>query len=323
VKLGDMGERKAIESIRRILRGTSGDVAERYDDCAALDWGEHYILLTTDMISKVTHIPDAAAPWQVGWHVAAVNLSDIAAMGGEPLGLVFSLGLPRNYDEDMLLALVEGMNVCARTFGTSIVGGDTKEVKDLTIAGCAVGRVPKSEIMFRKGARPGDVIAVTGELGRAGAAYHGLQNNPADENAVKNLLEVVPRIKEGMILSKTNAVTSCMDISDGLSSSIHQLSQLNGKGYEIEFDRVPIAEEASETSEKQNIDLEELALYFGGDYELLFTVRDGEWDKITDALGDTGTPVTIVGRVLEEKKNILIKDGVIKELEYRGFEHFR
>ena len=318
-----MGERKAIDSIRRVLQGEHADVGNRQDDCAVMDLGGEYLLLTTDMISTATHIPDAATPWQIGWHAAAVNLSDIAAMGGEPVGLLVSLGIPRDYSEEMLLALMEGIDVCAQTFGTSIVGGDTKESNYITISGCALGRVPKPDIMFRKGARKGDVIAVTGELGRDAAAHHILQSDPRDESAVKNLLEILPRIREGVALGRTHAVTSCMDISDGFSSSIHQMSLLNETGYSVDYDKLPIADEARETSKRHNIDPEELALHFGGDYELLFTVMEGEWDKIEQALKDTGTPVTSVGRVTDNKKNILIRDGVARELENRGFEHFR
>jgi thiamine-monophosphate kinase len=323
VKLREMGERKAIDSIRKVLQGEHGDIGKRQDDCAVMDFGEEYLLLTTDMISRATHIPDAATPWQIGWHAAAVNLSDIAAMGGEPVGLAVSLGVPRDYDEETLLAIMEGIEVCAQAFGTSIVTGDTKEAKDITISGCALGRVPKSDVMFRRGAKAGDVIAVTGELGRAAASYHVLQNNPGDGPAVKNLLEVMPRVREGMALGKTGVVTSCMDISDGLSSSIHQMSQLNGTDYTVDFDKLPIAEEALETSKKMNLVLEELALYFGGDYELLFTVEKDKWDRIEEVLKASGTTATQIGMVTDKTKNILIKDGVLKELENRGFEHFR
>ena len=127
VKLREMGERRVIDSIRKILQVEGGDIAKRMDDCAVIDFGEQYLLLTTDMISKATHVPDGAIPWQIGWHAAAVNLSDIAAMGGEPVGLAVALGIPRDYNKEMLLALMEGIEVCALTFGTSIVGGDTKE----------------------------------------------------------------------------------------------------------------------------------------------------------------------------------------------------
>lgn len=323
MKLKDLGERKAIDSIRKILQGEHRDIGKRQDDCAVMDIGEEYLLLTTDMISRATHIPDAATPWQIGWHAAAVNLSDIAAMGGEPVGLAVSLGLPRDYNEEMLLAIMEGIDVCAQTFGTSVVGGDTKEAGDITISGCALGRVPKTNVLFRRGARVGDVIAVTGELGMAAAAFHVLQADPGDESAVKDLLEIFPRTREGRVLGKTHAVTSCMDISDGLSSSIHQMSQLNGTGYTVDFNKLPIAEEARVSSKNLNMDLEEFALYFGGDYELLFTVKEGEWDKVNEVLKDTGTTATQIGEVTEEKKNIVIRDGVAKELENRGFEHFR
>ena len=105
-----------MELIQSILSDQSTDLAGMKDDCAALDMGDYYLLITTDMISKATHIPDKASPWQVGWHVVAVNLSDIAAMGGEPFGMVVALGLPADYEVKFLENIVEGAKSCASKF---------------------------------------------------------------------------------------------------------------------------------------------------------------------------------------------------------------
>lgn len=323
MKLRDLGERKAQELIRDILSSTSIDNAEMMDDCAVVDFGDDYLLVTTDMISKQTHIPENATFWQIGWYLVAINLSDIAAMGGKPLGLVVALGLPRELGSESMEKIVEGMNSCASKFSTCILGGDTKEAESLTISGCAIGSVAKSEIMLRKGAKPGDIVTVTGNLGGAGAEYHALKNDINQENAVKNLLEIKPRIQEGRALSKTKAVTSCMDISDGLAASIFQLGSLNGVTFQLDFHKIPISSEAETVSKNLHLPIEEIALYSGGDYELLITVDKDKLDDAKKALSEIGTKLTPMGIIEDGTENILIKDGISTNLENRGYEHFR
>ncbi|UCE39225.1 MAG: thiamine-phosphate kinase [Thermoplasmata archaeon] len=323
MKLKDLGERKAQELIRDVLALKTIDSAEMKDDCAVVEFGDGYLLITTDMISQHTHIPEKATFWQIGWHLVAINLSDIASMGGRPMGMVVALGLPKDFEEESLRNIISGMDSCSSKYDTCILGGDTKEAKSLTLSGCAIGSVPKSEIMQRKGAKPRDIVAVTGELGKAGAAFHALKDNIDEENVIKNLLEINPRIQEGMALSKTKVVTSCMDISDGLASSIHQLSSLNEVTFNIDFNKIPISSNAKDISKKLDIPLEEPVLYMGGDYELLVTLMK---DKVADAqkvLSDIGTTLTPIGEVKKDNKNILIKDGISTTLEYRGYEHFR
>lgn len=321
--LSDMGERKAVEIIQRILSEGNIDFGNMSDDCAVIEFGDEYLLITTDTISKTTHIPEMASPWQIGWHAVAVNLSDIAAMGGAPLGMVVALGLPRDYNMKSLEYLVEGMKACTSKFGISIFGGDTKESDIVTLTGCAFGTVAKNQVLLRKGAKSGDILAVTGELGKAGAAYHSLKNRMDEEEGIKDLLEIQPRIKEGVTLAKTNAITSCMDISDGLASSIHQLSSINDVGYEVDLVRVPISEKAKDISEKLDIDLEDIALYFGGEYELLVTIDKDKVRETQKALSDIGSTLAPIGIVKKEKRNILIKDSISTILENRGYEHFR
>jgi thiamine-monophosphate kinase len=323
VKLKDLGERKAQDLIRDVFILRTLDSEGMKDDCAVVEFGDDYLLITTDMIAEHTHIPEKATFWQAGWYLAAINLSDIAAMGGEPLGLVCALGLPSEFDDKNLNKLMEGMNSCVSKYGTSILGGDTKEAESLTITGCAIGRVAKKEIMRRSGAAPGDTVAVTGELGRAGAAYLALKNEIDQEKSTKKLLEIQPRIKEGIALSKTKVVTSCMDISDGLASSIHQLSKINDVSFEIDFDKIPVALDAGAITEKLNVPLEEPVLYMGGDYELLVTISEGRVGKAQRALSELDVGLTLIGKVIENDENILIKDGVSTSLEDRGYEHFR
>jgi len=320
--LADIGERAAIRHIENILTKGKHDTGIG-DDCAAIDLGKVYLLVTTDMMTRQTHIPPQMTPYQVGWFLVAINLSDLAAKGGAPLGLVLSLGLPRKTAEDFLLDLMKGADACATSFGTTIVGGDTKEDSELTLCGTAFGRVKKDEFMPRLGATPGDIVAVTGSLGKAGAGYFALKQN-IERNLTRGLFEPVPRLKEGRILARQHCVTSSMDISDGLSSSLYQLQEVNHVGFEIDKRAIPLARGLTKVSKKnQEMDPYRVALHFGGDYELLVTMPAASFEKAQKAVQRTGTPLSNIGRVTR-KKDILLMDGVQKTLlENKGYEHFK
>jgi thiamine-monophosphate kinase len=321
-KLSDLGERKAIECITQIL--SKGNIAVGPgDDCAAIEFGDEYLLITTDMVSEKTHIPKQMTPSQLGWFIVAINLSDIAAKGGKPLGLVLSFGMPKDTTQEFLEEVTKGANKCARKFGTYIVGGDMKEASDLFLCGTAFGRVKKDEFMSRKGAKPGDVVAVTGKLGRAAAGYYALKNNMQDEEIMKGLVEPFPRLDEGRKLAVVKIVTSCMDISDGLSSSLYQLKDLNNIGFEIEQEKIPISKEVLDLQKQINLDVYESVLHFGGDYELLITIPPDKFEKAVSSVKKVGISLTNIGKVVEKNAIIIVANSRKKILENKGYEHFK
>jgi len=318
--LGGLGEREAIKIIEQLIK--SDAVVGIGDDCAAIDIGNRYLLVTTDMMVTKHHIPKGMGPYDIGWSIIAVNLSDIAAMGGRPLGLVTGIGITRGHPIEFLEQMVDGMNDCARRFNTSVVGGDTKEHDDLVLCGTAFGEVDKDKILLRKGAKPGDLIAVTGSLGRAGAGFHSLKRALGLKDAESALKRPWPRIKEGIALGASGLVTSCMDISDGLSSSIFEMAKVSGMTYEIDYNKVPKAPEvdmAFHDLERQK----DLTLNFGDDYELLFTVKRGSEEELAKIAQECGCPMTIIGKVTSGEQNILIDNGKREKLENLGYEHFR
>jgi thiamine-monophosphate kinase len=320
--LADVGERAAIRHIQRLVTIGKHDTGIG-DDCAAIDLGKEYLLVTTDMMTKRTHIPPRMTPYQVGWFLVAINLSDLAAKGGAPLGLVLSLGLPRKTPERFLTDLMKGADACATAYGTTIVGGDTKEDPEITLCGTAFGRVKKNEFMPRFGASPGDIVAITGALGKAGVGYYSLKQN-VGSNLARGLFEPVPRLKEGRILARQHCVTSSMDISDGLSSSLYQLQEINHVGFEINKQTIPIAKGFCAISKKsQGIDPYEVALHFGGDYELLVALPEKSYDSTKKAVQRSGTPFRALGRVTR-KNEIILMDGTEKQLlPNKGYEHFK
>jgi thiamine-monophosphate kinase len=318
--LGGLGEREAIRIIEHLIK--SDAVVGIGDDCAAIDIGSKYLLVTTDMMVTKAHIPKGMSAYDIGWSIIAVNLSDIAAMGGRPLGLVTAIGITRGHPIEFLEQMVDGMNDCARRFDTSVVGGDTKEHDDLVLCGTAVGEIEKSKILLRKGSKAGDLIAVTGALGRAGAGFHSMKRQLALTDAEAALKRPWPRVKEGMALADSGIVTSCMDISDGLSASIFELSRRSGMTFEIDYAKVPKAPEvnlAFHDLERQK----DLVLNFGDDFELLFTVKREAEEQLIKLSKETGCPMTVIGKVTSGEENILIDNGKREKLENLGYEHFR
>jgi thiamine-monophosphate kinase len=321
--LSDLGERAAIQRIAAALtkKTNSSGIG---DDCAAVEIGKEYLLATTDMMYQRTHIPARMTPYQMGWFLVAINLSDIAAKGGTPLGLVLSFGLPKKTTELFLEELTKGANACAITFGTTIVGGDTKETNEITLCGTAFGTVKKNEFMSRAGTRPGDVVAVTGTLGRAGAGYYALKHHILEKKLSKALLEPVPKLKEGRLLAQQRLVTSSMDLSDGISASLYQLQELNNVGFEIKKNALPLASELCELcSKNHSIDPYSLALHFGGDYELLITIPRERFEQTKKMLKKHGVDLTAIGIVTKKKNVILVENKNKRILENKGYEHFK
>ena len=319
-QLREIGEREAIEHIRKIL--DQGDFPLGLtDDCAAIEMGKNYLLVSTDMINERTHMPVGMTAYDMGWHVIAVNLSDIASKGGEPLGLEVAVGLPRQKDIDFLEDMAQGMDSCARKYGTAIAGGDTKECYEVTLVGTAFGIVPKNKIMLRGGAHEGDIVAVTGKLGKGAVGYHALKHGLDIESAVSKMFRPEPRMAEGVALSRSGSATSCMDVSDGLASTTYQMCAESGASMEIDFDKLPRTEEISQID---FIPKDELLLYFGGDYELLVTLKPSGLKKAQSAVKKAGGELTEIGIVTESQEaNKLIKGGEMEILENRGYEHFR
>jgi len=176
--------------------------------------------------------------------------------------------------------------------------------------------------MSRKGARPGDVVAVTGTLGKAGAGYLALHHHMKNRRIIAGLLEPVPRIAEGKRLAQEKIVTSCMDLSDGLSSSLYQLMEMNHVGFTIQRDCIPVSPLLSHVT-KQNRELWNSVLHFGGDYELLLTLPTDLVHRAVHCLQKIGTPLTMIGKVTKSQDIVLVSGTQHKILPDKGYEHFQ
>ncbi|MEE8168798.1 MAG: thiamine-phosphate kinase [Candidatus Hydrothermarchaeales archaeon] len=318
MKLSELGERRIIDIFVKNLAKNEDALVGIGDDACVLRFGNDYLVVSTDLIVQKTHIPREMTPSQIGRYAVNVNLSDIAAMGAAPLGLVFSFGLPRSLDESFVKELSKGINQACREHNTHVLGGDTKEHVEITIAGTAFGKA-HNRILARSGAKVGDLICVTGTVGSAAAGFYCLTKNLTIKRFIDIALEPRARIQEGLILAKY--ASACIDVSDGLAYSIHEIARASGMGFLIQEEAVPMERGIEEVSMAVNVPIRELLFFKGGDYELLFTIPQGKFDAAAAEMKRLGTQLSVIGEVVKKGTKI-ISEGKEEELDARGYEAF-
>ncbi len=297
--IGDIGERQLIEDFKTFLR-PEGRVGPG-DDAAVI--GKD-VVVTTDLVTFDRHFPAGMTYEQFGWYAAAVNFSDLAAMGARPIGLTAALALPLDLDVQAAYDIMSGMDQCAEFCGTGVVGGDTK-VGPGIVAGTAIGSMDGIKPMLRSGAKPGDVVAVTGPLGGPAAGFAALDHGIDCQEAKDALYLPVPRVAEGVAMAKTGAVTSCMDLSDGLGTALNTLCSRSNVGIDVEFDFLIHQSYVDDIAAQTGIPLEKLLLDWGGEYELVFTADKDRLKKLYDA----DVEFSIIGMVHEGDHPELIRDN--------------
>jgi thiamine-monophosphate kinase len=303
----DIGERQLIRRISSILGGIVSD------DCAVIDSGDRYLVATTDMLHREADFPGIMSPWQIGWMTVAVNLSDIAAMGAEPAGVLIAAGIPPRTEVSFVDQIFAGLRDCAEAYGTRILGGDLDSPEELNLAGCALGFVEKDLVLRRSGARPGDLLCTTGDLGAAGAGLHALVQGDQKSPFVLRLLEPRPRMNEGRALAKSKAVTAMMDNSDGLILSLYDLAEASMVGFAVREDAIPVAPGIAEMVGRDRA--MDMALSAGGDFELVFTVKPEGIEAAKDACR-----LAVIGFVVED--GIWMESpGGRRRIEAKGYEH--
>lgn len=317
MSLSDAGEFGFIARLRSRLSAPSALVGIG-DDAAVLPVAEGASLVAcADALVAGRHFRlDWSSPADVGWKAVAVNLSDVAAMGAEPRWILVVVAAPPSTAMDVLDGLYDGMAEAAADAGAEIVGGDTVRADELMLSVTVLGEV-EGAAMTRSGARPGDVLAVTGPLGRAACGVNLLLGaNPrglVPEDAIACIdahRRPRPRLEQGRALRAAGA-HACLDLSDGLASDVRRLAESSGVGVEIDAGALPVAAEVRRIAERRGWDATALALGGGEDFELLAAFA-------SHALPAGLTPV---GRVVADGL-WLVRDGVREPLPDAGWDHF-
>jgi thiamine-monophosphate kinase len=321
------GERKAIDLILKKLEKMPQMPIPFGDDVSAYPIKDDMLaILKTDMLVGKTDVPRGMRLRQAARKAVVMNVSDFAAKGVKPKAILVSLGLPKKLAKKDLQEIGAGLNAGAREYDAYIIGGDTGEASDLIISLSLFGVAKKTEVMLRSGAKPGDIVAVTGFFGKPTAGLKILlEGFKAPANIRKVLVESVlmpnARLREGLALSKTKAVTASIDSSDGLAWSLHEIARASKVGFLI--NKLPTAEESQKFAEINNLDPLELTLYGGEEYELVLTVKPKLWRKAEKAVTEVGGKLLPIGKVTAEKQVLLEIDGKECIIEPRGWEHFK
>jgi thiamine-monophosphate kinase len=281
---------------RELLTVVMGIVGKEkcLDDCAEVPCGDQIMVVTTDMLHRTTDFVEGMSDWQIGWMSAAVTLSDIASMGAEPKYLLIAVGLDTWQN---LAGVMQGAQDCCTKFGAAIIGGDIDRHRELTVVTTGLGLVDKHHLVRRTGAQPGDLVCITGIPGQAQARLDGYVQYE------KALFEPQPRVKEGQHLGRAGA-SAMMDDSDGIALSLYDLVSVNECGFSLDSTKLPVPAGIPANQAR------ELALYGGGDYELIFTLPPQRHPI-------DGISYTVIGSTISEK--VVVIDGC--PVEKRGYQH--
>ena len=327
------GESRLIKRIHRLSdqllppsRRVSLSIGD--DAAAVVPSSGCMILVSTDALVEGVHFDLAYfRPEDLGWKVLAVNLSDIAAMGGKPVGFTTSLALPREKLGSFATRVYKGLLGLACLSGTVLLGGDVcaspgPVFLDLTI----LGEAKSEEVLTRKGARPGDSLFVTGELGASAIGLELLRRVPRRARYfsrwVKKHLRPLPRNRIGRWLAESCCASALIDLSDGLSTDLHHLCEGSQVGAVIDSERVPLPKISSKVSSLVDEPLLNYGLNGGEDYELLFTVPAKRRSQIPSQMEGLG--IHEIGYITDKPGSCWIQEqGRLRRLSPQGFDHFR
>jgi len=334
MKLKDIGEFGFIEKISRgclirsdnIIKAIGDDAAAFYTDAGLV------CLVTTDLLVERVHfMRDATTGFNLGYKSMAVNLSDIAAMGGTAREAFVSVAIPEDCSTDFLEDVYRGIKDLAGKFNVNILGGDTtRSIIDLIINISVTGSVQKEELLLRNAAQCGDIIFSTGFLGDSRAGLHLILNNiPADSKELKELFNshILPRpfLREGRFLASQTGVHAAIDSSDGLSSDIGHIAKESNVGVRLLTEKIPVSENLIYFCNRFEFNPVEFALAGGEDYTLLCTVSPDKADDVAEKYLKTfNNPLYPIGKITDPgKMEIIDSSGRAKEFKPEGWDHFK
>lgn len=309
-------------SLREVIRGIG-------DDVAVLGLGKKTLLITTDILIEDIHFERSwADPYRLGRKALAVNLSDIAAMGGNPKYFLISIGLPKDLSSSFVSLLYRGLKTEAKQFQVDLIGGDTSLSEKIVINICLIGEGRRKDLLFRNGAKPGEDLYVSGTLGDAALGLKILKDRgpgKKPKGLIDRHLVPNPRIELGQTLARRHLASAMIDVSDGLLSDTLHLLEESKVGARIWRDRVPLSNLYRRWVRVYSKDTYQMALSGGEDYELLFTSSPKMRQKILSLSDSFHLPITRVGEILraEEGFHLIGKDGERIHSLQTGFDHFK
>lgn len=302
LKVSDIGEKELVRYIIANSRSITPD------DTAITAFNNTNLISTCDMLIQSRHFPENMSYYDMGFKAVTVNVSDLAAMGAEPLGFLLAIALPKDLDIDSFKEILEGVLKACDYYEIPLIGGDTNESSEIIITGTALGLTEKP--IMKDTYQKGDLIAVTGDIGLAAL---GFELSDLDNIYPKHALKPKAKIKEGIILK--DFATSATDITDGLASELYEIKKDN-YGFMIYEEMLGISDEYKRLADNLNLDYLDLILHVGEDFELLFTISKDNIEKLP-------FDYKVIGEVTDsDVVELTLENGFVERIENRGYEHY-
>jgi len=307
-------EFELIDRLIPLLPGNKETLVGPGDDCAVLDVGVpgKLLLFKTDAVVEGVHFTQDDGWGRIGRKAISRALSDIAAMAGEPLSALVTLGLPSDFDFERVKDIYQGIQERAAMFGVSVSGGEAvRSTQGVFLSISMVGWVPQGRLLLRKNMRPADALFVTGDLGGSRSGKH---------------LDFIPRIEQAKWLADRFEIHALMDVSDGLAGDLQRLREASGLGIELLSEAIPVSKEAKKAAQQGGASALNRALSDGEDFELLFTVPASVAVALLDAWKERfpDLKLSCIGKVVPEKEiRILSRTGRFTNLDCHGYDHFQ
>ena len=302
LKVSDIGEKELVRYIIANSRSITPD------DTAITAFNSTNLISTCDMLIQSRHFPENMSYFDMGFKAVTVNVSDLAAMGAEPLGFLLAIALPKDLDIDSFKEIFDGVLKACDYYEIPLIGGDTNESSEIIITGTALGLTDKP--IMKDTYQKGDLIAVTGNIGLAAL---GFELDDINTTYVKHSLKPKARIKEGILLR--DFATSATDITDGLASELYEINK-DDYGFMIYEEMLGISDEYKALASNLNLDYLDLILHVGEDFELLFTISKDNIEKLP-------FECKVIGEVTDsDVVELTLENGFVERIENKGYEHY-
>lgn len=330
MKISEWGEEALIGWLKTQFP-TSANTIGIGDDCAVIPPSPLCAgLVTTDaLVENIHFLKEYISPRDLGYKLIAVNLSDIAAMGGRPLYCFSTIAIPGRTESEWIEALFHGMQEACAESGVSLLGGDiTGSSETIFLNVTMMGEAVQSQVKYRKGAKLDDLICLTGTLGDSAAGLKSLLENVPSEPRIDTLVlaHCHPRahLREGLWLGSQAAVHAMMDLSDGLHLDLNRILNLCGLGANINIDRLPFSEPLRQTCQRLSWDLPQLAITGGEDYCLMCMVDPAGYEQMNqEFLQIFHRPLYCVGQITDSPPGIrYMEEGIEAALNLKPYDHF-
>lgn len=303
LKVSDIGEKELVKYIIANSKKITPD------DTAVTPFLDLNLISTCDMLIQSRHFPKNMSYLDMGFKAVTVNVSDLAAMGAEPLGFLLSIAIPKDLEVDSFKQIIDGVFKACDYYSIPLIGGDTNEASEIIISGTALGTCDKP--LMKNTYKQGDLVAITGDIGLAAL---GFELETLDNIYVEKALKPKARIKEGQIL-KDYGATSATDITDGLASELYEIKKDNF-GFMIYEELLDISDEYKNMANGLDLDYLDLILHVGEDFELLFTISKDDLEKLP-------IDYKVIGEVTDsDVVEITLENGFVDKIKNKGYEHY-